>query len=123
MTVEFVPPSLPSPLRVLILGSATAGWYEAGSDEQGRALGRFKDMISEWLSLGARCLATLDDDLFMVGESATTGFTWYLMFEVERAETVVAMLQAVRASVDGVRMDRYVRFEARMGRPFFMLEA
>lgn len=123
MTVEFIPPSLPSPLRVLMLGSATEGWYGASAEEQERALGRFKGMVAQWLAMGAHCLATLDDDLFMVGESASTGVTWYLMFEVDRAETVVAMLQAVRESYDGVRMDRYVRFEARVGRPFFLLEA
>ena len=122
MSVEFVPPALPSPLRVLVLGSATDGWYQADPDEQARVLGRFKDMLADWLSLGARCLATLDDDLFVVGASATTGFTWYLMFEVERPETVVAMLQAVREAKNGVRMDSYVRFEARLGRPFFLLE-
>lgn len=122
MTVDFVPPSLPSPLRVLMLGSATDSWYRAGAEEQGRVLVRFKEMLAEWSSLGARCLATLDDDLFAVGVSATTGFTWYLLFEVERAEIVVAMLQAVREPANGVRMDTYVRFEARLGRPFFLLE-
>lgn len=122
MTVEFVPPSLPRPLRVVMLGSATDGWYGADADEQGLALTRFKDLVAEWLEMGARCLATLDDDLFTVGVSATTGFTWYLMFEVDTAETVVAMLQAVREPVNGVRMDSYVRFEARVGRPFFLLE-
>ena len=28
----------------------------------------------------------------------------------------------IRETVDGVRMDEYLRFEARVGRPFFLLE-
>lgn len=33
------------------------------------------------------------------------------------------MIQRIRETVDGVRMDEYVRFEARVGRPFFLLES
>jgi hypothetical protein len=32
------------------------------------------------------------------------------------------MIQRIRESVGGVRMDRYARFEAHVGRPFFLLE-
>jgi hypothetical protein len=44
------------------------------------------------------------------------------MFEVPALETVVEMIQRLREPVDGVRMDEYARFEARIGRPFFLLE-
>lgn len=33
------------------------------------------------------------------------------------------MIQRTREQADGIRMDRYVRFEAHVGRPFFLLEA
>lgn len=32
------------------------------------------------------------------------------------------MIERVRAEVDGVRLDRYVRFEVRIGRPFWARE-
>ncbi len=32
------------------------------------------------------------------------------------------MIERVRTEVDGVRLDRYVRFEVRFGRPFWARE-
>ena len=32
------------------------------------------------------------------------------------------MIERVRTEVDGVRLDRYVRFETRIGRPFWARE-
>jgi hypothetical protein len=115
---------MPDPKRVLFLGAATSAFYEASEEDRTtRILPRFKQMMDEWRELGARVLATLDDDLFMVGEPASTGFTFYLLFEIDELETVVGMIQRLREPVDGVRMDAYMRFEARVGRPFFLLEA
>jgi len=122
MSVEFVPPHVRSALRVIFLGVMTDAFYEA--DERERAetvLPHFKQLVEDWRTLGARVLATLDDDLLMVGQPAD-GWTFYLMLEVDELETVVAMVNRIREPVDGVAMDRYVRFEARIGRPFFLLE-
>ena len=58
----------------------------------------------------------------MVGEPGAPRFTFYLLFDVDDPQVVVEMIHRVRVPVDGVRMDRYVRFEARVGRPFFLLE-
>lgn len=123
MSVEFVPPKISRPYRVLLLGAATQGWYGATDEERReKALPRFKQVTEHWQRLGARPLATLDDDLFMVGEPSGPDFTWYLMFELDELDTLAAMIQAVRESVDGVRLDAYVRFQARVGRPFFLIE-
>ena len=123
MAVEMVSPSVSGSLRVLFLGAMTSAWYEASDDERReRILPRFKGLMQEWRDLGATTIATLDDDLLMVGQPVSTGYTFFLMFEVERLETVVEMIQRLREPVDGVRMDTYARFEARVGRPFFLLE-
>lgn len=123
MAVDFVSPVMPSPLRVLLLGAATSAYYESSDeDRRERILPRFKELTAEWQALGARVLATMDDDLFMVGQPGSPDFTWYLMFEVDEPEVVVGMIQRIRESVGGVRLDEYVRFEARIGRPFFLLE-
>ena len=124
MAVEMVYPEMPAVTRVILLGAMTSAYYEAPDEEKTmRILPRFKQLVDEWQELGARMLATLDDDLFMVGEPGSPNFTFYLLFDVDRPETVVRMIQRIRESVDGVRMDRYVRFEAHMGRPFFLLES
>lgn len=123
MPVDFVPPELPSPLRVILLGAATQGWYQASPEVQReQVLPRFAAVMDEWRELGAVPLSTLDDDLCMVGEPGAPDFTWYLMFDVPSLEAVAGMIQRLREPVDGVRLDRYVRFEARVGRPFFLLE-
>lgn len=85
-------------------------------------LPRFKQMIEEWNAMGARALATVDDDLFTVGEPGAPDFTWYLIFEVPSLEVFAAMIQCVRKTVEGTRLDRYIRIEGRLGRPFFLIE-
>jgi hypothetical protein len=109
--------------RVILPGAMTSAYYEiSGDEERARVIGRFRTLVEEWRELGARVVATLDDDLFMVGDPGAHGFTFYLMFDVDDPQIVVEMIQRIRESVDGIRMDRYVRFEARVGRPFFLLE-
>jgi hypothetical protein len=123
MAVEMVYGDAARSLRALFLGAMTSAWYEASDDERReRILPRFKQMTDEWRELGAVTLATLDDDLLMVGQPVSTGYTFFLLFEVPGLETVVQMIQRLREPVDGVRMDTYARFEARVGRPFFLLE-
>ena len=107
--------------RAILLGAMTPAWYDiATDDERARVIGRFHKLMDEWLELGARVVGTLDDDLFMVGEPRS--FTFYLIFDVDDPDVVVDMIQRLREPVDGIRMDRYARFEAHVGRPFFLLE-
>ena len=123
MAVEFQVPKVPVPLRAVLLGAATQGWFEATDEERRqKVLTRFKQMIEEWSAMGAKVLATVDDDLFMVGEPGAPDFTWYLIFEVPSIDVLAAMIHRVRTTVDGVRLDRYIRIEGRLGRPFFLLE-
>lgn len=123
MGIEFEAPAVTVPLRVVLLGAAARGWYEADDAERReKVLPRLKQIFAEWEALGARVLATVDDDLFMVGEPHAPDFSWYLIFEVPSADVLAAMVHRFRVTVDGVRADRYVRIQARIGRPFFLLE-
>ena len=109
--------------RALLLGAMTSAYYEiAGDDERASVIARFQTLMEEWRELGAQVVATLDDDLYMVGEPTAPRFTFYLMFDVDDPQVVVDMIQRIREPVGGIRMDRYVRFEAHIGRPFFLLE-
>jgi hypothetical protein len=123
MAVEFQHPSVPSPLRVVFLGAATDGWYQASAEvRRTQILPRLREMFDQWRAMGARVLATVDDDLFMVGQPTGPGFSWYLVMDVPDLQTVAAMIDLLRHEVDGVRLDRAIRLEARIGRPFFLLE-
>jgi hypothetical protein len=123
MAVEFETPRIAKPYRAVILGASTSGWFQAsGEERREKILPRMKEMFAEWKEMGARVLATVDDDLFMVGPPGSPDFTWYLIFEVPELETLAAMINGIRKDVNGVRLDRYFRLEARIGRPFFLLE-
>jgi hypothetical protein len=123
MAVDFKAPKVPTPLRVVLLGAAMTGWFEAPDQERReKVLPRMKQMFKQWEEMGAKVVATVDDDLFMVGPPGAPDFTWYLIFEIPDMDTVAGMLHHVRTTVDGVRLDRYIRIEARIGRPFFLLE-
>jgi hypothetical protein len=123
VSVEFVAPEVSVPYRAILLGAATSGWFQASDEERReKILPRFRAMLEEWRAAGAKVLATIDDDLFMVGEPGSPDFTWYLIFEVPSLEAIAGMIQCVRKNVDGVRLDKYIRIEARQGRPFFLLE-
>jgi hypothetical protein len=123
MAVEFQHPRVPSPLRVVFLGAATEGWYQASAEaRRTQLLPRLQAMFDQWRAMGARVLATVDDDLFMVGQPTGQGSSWYLVMDVPDLDTVAAMIDLLRREVDGVRLDRAFRLEARIGRPFFPLE-
>lgn len=123
MTVEFVAPKVPQPYRVLLLGAAVDGWFMASDEERReKVLPRFKQVLLEWEAMGARYIASLDDDLFMVGPPGSPDFTWYLLFDVPTLDVLATMIQAVRQSVNEVRLDKYIRIEGKIGRPFFLLE-
>lgn len=123
MAVDFEAPTIPKPYRVIFLGRAVDGWFKADDAERREVvLPRAKAIFNdEWPQLGAKVLCTLDDDLFTVGSPATADFTWYLIYQLEELDMIPAMLQRLRVTVDGARLDRYLHIEARVGRPFFLL--
>ena len=91
------------PHRILVLGGGLPAYFDASEDEKRDVfLPRFKTLLAEWEELGARA--------------------WYLIFEVDELDTAAAMIDLVRREQDGVRLDRYVRLEVRIGRPFWERE-
>ena len=106
--------------RILVLGGGLPAYFEASEQEKREVfLPRFRALLAEWEKLGAKVIASFCDDVLQVGP---TSWAWYLIFEVDELETVAKMIERVRTEVDGVRLDRYVRFEARVGRPFWARE-
>jgi hypothetical protein len=123
LNIEMVYADSHTPLRAVFLGSMTRAWYEATDDERRELiLPRFAQVMSEWSEIASNVLATVDDDLLMVGEPRSIGTTFYVIVEVASFADVPKMIQCVRASVEGVRLDTFTRWEARVGRPFFLLE-
>ena len=125
MTDHYRPPAVPRPLRVLILGAAEPAWYQEAPDvQQEYVLPAMFSCFRRWSEeMGARCLGTFDDDLFMVGTPRTRQWSFYLLYEVPDLETITAMINLLRTPIGGIRLDRYFRAEALVGRGFFPVEA
>jgi hypothetical protein len=103
------------------MGSLQPGYYTASNEARtDQILPAMKGLLDGWESFGARLIGSFDDDLFVVGPPASVDFSIYMLFEVESLDVLVRMLHQVRESTAGVRLDEYIRFEARVGRPLFL---
>jgi hypothetical protein len=91
------------PARVPAIASAIT---EAFDDLRGR--------------FGVEVLGTLDDDELTVGASTAWPWTAYVLANVPDLETVAKVTNILReAEVEGSRLWKYLRVEARVGRPLF----
>jgi hypothetical protein len=122
MTAGMTPePAAHRPLRVLFVFAATQAFFD-GSMERKQAVGQalkeaFADLQGRF---GVRVLAALDDDQLAVGPSLTWPWTAYIIAEAPDLDQVVQVCDLVRStSVGDDRLSRFIRIEARIGRPLF----
>jgi hypothetical protein len=121
--MEYVPPAFEPPYRVMLFAAAAHGWYQATDEsERERILARLRAFFDEWEAAGARLLYSFDDDYFVTGQPSSLDYSIFVQYEVESLDVVAAMIQRVREEVDGIRLDRSFRMEARVGRPLFLLD-
>ena len=120
--MEYVPPAFQPPYRVMLFAAAAHGWYQSDNPEREAILGRLRAYFDEWEARGARLLYSFDDDYFVTGQPSSLDYSIYVQYEVDGLDLVAAMIQRVREEVDGVRLDRSFRMEARVGRPLFLLD-
>jgi PhnB protein len=114
---------MPDTHRVLVLGGGLPGFFEMSEGEKANVfLPAFRQLLARWEELGARVVASFCDDVLQVGPAVPGAWAWYLIFELDDLDVAAQMIGAVREPIDGVRLDRYVRFEARIGRPFWARE-
>jgi hypothetical protein len=121
--MEYVPPAFEPPYRVMLFAAAAHGWYQATDEvERDRILIRLRAFFDEWEERGARLLYSFDDDYFVTGQPSSLDYSIYVQYELDSLDVVAAMIQRVREEVDGVRLDRSFRMEARVGRPLFLMD-
>jgi hypothetical protein len=114
---------IPRPYRVLVLGGALPAYFEASAGEKAETFQpAFKALLARWEELGARVVASFCDDVLQVGPGGPGSWAWYLIFELDDLDVAAELVATAREPVDGVRLDRYVRFEVRVGRPFWARE-
>jgi hypothetical protein len=69
---------------------------------------------------GLKVLGTMDDDELMVGSSPSWPWTCYILADAPDLDAVTKVCNLVRESeAEGSRLWRYLRVEARVGRPLF----
>jgi hypothetical protein len=109
--------------RILVLGGGTSAFFDASEEEKREVfLPAFRDLLAEWEAVGARVVASFCDDVLQVGTALPGHWAWYLIFDVDDLDVAGVMMNRVRTEVGGIRLDRYVRFEVRVGRPFWARE-
>ncbi|MEU7137116.1 hypothetical protein [Streptomyces sp. NPDC046261] len=121
---EAAPAALPasdSPLRTLFCIGVTQEFFSADDAERAAVAAAIPpafDRLAE--RFGLQVLGTLDDDQLMVG--ATPSWPWmsYILADVPDLPTVSRVCGIVRDTPVGTgRLWRYLRIEARVGRPLF----
>ena len=108
-------------LRVLFCIGVTPAFFEMKADQIGEvtpAVGRaFEDLAGRF---GVTVLGTMDDDELMVGSSTAWPWTAYVLADAPDLAAVTGICNIVRETpVGDYRLWRYLRIEARVGRPLF----
>ena len=112
-------------LRVLLAFGLTQDFF---AEERTRIPAIMKTLKDGFANLeerfGVRVLGTLDDDETMVGATPTWPWTCYVLAEAPDREAVAAVCGLVRElSADGVPLWKYLKVEARLGRPLVLRRA
>jgi hypothetical protein len=72
---------------------------------------------------GVKVLGTLDDDEMIVGATDTWPWTCYILADVPDRNAVAAICNLIRQTeVGDARLWKYLKIEARLGRPLFFAE-
>ncbi|MGA4837464.1 hypothetical protein [Streptomyces sp. G45] len=119
--VSTVEPAFPTPLRVLFTIGVTRTYFDAPDDETaavGPALHKaFDDLEGRF---GIHVLGTLDDDRLRVGDDSSSPWLSYVLADAPDLDTVARVCDLVRQTRVGPhRLWRYLRIEAKVGRPLF----
>lgn len=73
---------------------------------------------------GVRVLGTMDDDELMVGPSEAWPWTAYILAEAPDHPAVASVCNIVReAEIGDAKLWKFMRIEARVGRPLFFANA
>lgn len=116
--MEYRAPGFDPPYRVMLLIAATDGWFGAERSERETATDELARLLDETEKRGARLLASFDDDLFLSGQPTPLPYTIHILYDVDDLALVVNLVHRLRTS----DLARFLRLEARIGRPLFVLD-
>lgn len=113
-------PKVPSPLRVFMVFEST-GWFNTSNEQkETEILPKLKDIVDGWKNNDdIELLGTFDRDILTAGSAGPTSWHACFLFNIKDLQTVTDMTHSFRET----GLDRYLRLEASIGRPFFLLES
>lgn len=108
-----------APLRVLFCIGVNQNFFDLPTGQGKTVWDGFTSMLKQLHELpGVGVLGTMDDDQFMVGPSGSWPWTSYLLADVADRSTVAAACNLFRTvQVGEYGLWRYMKIEARIGRP------
>ncbi|MEU5640746.1 hypothetical protein [Streptomyces milbemycinicus] len=108
-----------SPLRVLFCIGVNQNFFDLPTGQGKSVWDGFTTMLTQLHELpGVTVLGTIDDDQHMVGPSDSWPWTCYVLADVVDQPTVAAACNLFRTvQVGEHRLWRYMKIEARLGRP------
>jgi hypothetical protein len=115
--------SRPWPWRLIVRGAFQDGWSLADQAEKNEVFGTWIEIHREWEKLGCKLIATVDDELSMVGQPGGRLWNFYSLWEIPEPGIVYDLLTMFRVEEPGrIRIDRYFRFETVVGKPIVSME-
>jgi hypothetical protein len=113
----------PPRIRVLFAFGVTADFFSSDDSTIPAVMEACKEAFRDLEGkFGVRVLGTMDDDETMVGPSEGWPWTCYILADAPDRDAVAAVCNQLRTTnvgEPGHRLWRYLRVEARLGRPLF----
>ena len=108
-------------VRVLFCFGVLQSFFEQPSARVGEIVGAIQAAFADLGDrFGLSVLGTMDDDELMVGPSVSFPWTCYVLADAPDLEAVSKVCDLLRETeVGGDRLWRFMRVEARVGRPLF----
>jgi hypothetical protein len=107
-------------LRVMFCLGVTPAFFDADVSELEMIGERIKETFADLKGrFGIEVLATMDDDELMVGPSPTWPWTCYILADAPSLEAVTSVTNLLREELGSGRLWKYLKIEARIGRPLF----
>ena len=111
------------PWRMIVRGAFTEAWMNAPQAEKNEVFAAWTGAHAKWVGMGAEMIATLDDELSMVGVPRGRGWNFYSIWTIPDPTIVLQLLNLFRVEDAGtIRLDKYFTFETVVGHPIGGLE-
>lgn len=109
--------------RMIVRGAFQDPWSTATQQEKNDVFEAWIAIHREWQERGCRLVATLDDEVSMVGQPGARLWNFYSIWEIPSPELTKELLDPFRTEDPGsIRLDRYFRFELVVGGPITSME-